>query len=148
MISVLARSRCGPWQLSTEYLRVPYGGSKMGTKLRVLPTGEIEIELNGGGVTEDVLDLLNKLQNDARKKTAGVPNPKLSEAPALSGKQYEVWEYLCENDAEVGVTGRAIADHLNTTIGAIGARLKDMIEMGYAVRIGSARSGRYRAATP
>ena len=113
-------------------------------EVKVNAAGEVVLNVtNGDG--QAAMDIIHALQADARKAQSQKIDPLKTPTGPLSKKQYEVWEYLCENDCEVGVSLNAMGREIGITDGAVGQRMQDLIKLGYARRVST---GRYRAEIP
>jgi hypothetical protein len=110
-------------------------------KVTINHKGEVELDIsNGDG--QAAMDLIRSLQADARRKHVDMAKVSTGRLNAL---QFKTWEFLAENDCEVGVHVDAIGRHLGITPGAAGQRCYTLVSLGYASRVSN---GRYRALTP
>jgi len=141
-------------------------------KVTVNAKGDVTLDISNGEA-QAALDFIRALQSEQRialqanpfqgrqRVTLEVDDPKpqalqpISKGTrpgvhtphdgALNRSQYDAWEYLAENDCEVGVHLNALGRHLNISSSAAGQRCYTLIKLGYARRVAM---GRYRALTP
>lgn len=100
-----------------------------------------EILLEGNDVNE-LAGFVNALVEQKKEQIKVEDrNDRIEKAIELNKDQFELWEYLVDNDCEGGIPIAAIARHFQIKDSTIGQRLCSLVRMGYAFRTGR---GRYR----
>lgn len=95
---------------------------------------------------KEIIDFVDHIKKASDKEeTIKDKKEKIDHSVELSGKHFETWDYLGDHECKEGVTASALARALNTTEGAIYARMSYLIERGYAIRLAR---GRYKAMIP
>lgn len=116
-------------------------------KVSISPEGNVELDVSNGE-TENAIELIQKLQQTNKEKEsvrALEHAERIEKTTELNGWQYDLWNWLCDNDNINGIPIAAAARHFELTSGAMGQRLARLVKIGYASR---PVNGRYRAKTP
>ena len=101
------------------------------------------VDLKLEGEVDETVDFVQRLQKkEQEEKKIIVRSERIEKAVELNKVQFDLWEYLVDNDCEAGVPIAAVARHFELNEGCAGQRLSVLTNNGYAYRVGR---GRYRA---
>ena len=101
-------------------------------KIRIMPSGEIHMDTNGAPPAE-VAGVILSIQRELRRDT----KPPAKRPPSLSGNLAATYDYLIDNDSELGIHLSAVAENFGITSGAAGQRIHKLIRHGLAERVSS-----------
>lgn len=100
------------------------------------------IELKIDGELNEAVDFVKKLREKETEHAQSIERiNRIEKAVELNAVQFELWEYLVDNDCEAGIPIAAVARHFNDSESKMGQRLVRLCDTGYAYRVGR---GRYR----
>jgi hypothetical protein len=111
--------------------------------------GAISVDVTPGDTADVVLNILSAIRTV--DNTGSTPLPELAPAPrpqprprpkraginSLNRTQYEMWEFLVDNDCERGVHRSAAEQHFGLSYSCAGQRLGRLVRAGLAYRVGA-----------